>query len=201
MKRCIAIHQAPVELRRLLKNHRNVSETSCAEERGVRRSRCRQCIGKDELTTLFRATRFVPEGYVTIGPSARPDFLNNALTALPVKSRRTAAPIVIVGTKRGFFTSLLVLLRSNLFSPGVAPRFARLTPGFPVQPRWGSDNSTFVLVRKRNPNVNHDQRPFKKFSSAHPSGNSKLRRTPKAALQVIPGLSGAKPRGSKGRRR
>jgi len=94
--------------KRLLKNPRNVSETSCAEERGVRRSRCRQCIGKDELTTLFRATRFVPEGYVTIGPSARPDFLNNALTALPVKSRRTAAPIVIVLTKRGFFTSLLI---------------------------------------------------------------------------------------------
>jgi len=58
------------------------------------------------LTELFRATRFVPEGYVTIGPSARPDFLNNALTALPVKSRGTAAPIVIIRTKRGFFSSL-----------------------------------------------------------------------------------------------
>ncbi len=44
---------------RLLKNPRYVSETSCVEEREVRRSRCRQCIDEEDLTKLFGVTRFV----------------------------------------------------------------------------------------------------------------------------------------------
>jgi len=31
--------------------------------------------------------------------------------------------------------------------PGVAPRFARLTPGCPVQPRWGCCIRCSVIVR------------------------------------------------------